>query len=679
MEAVTGDMRPPRALSPAGVWAMLQRAIDVGRFGTRSVLGTAVPCISRSRRAARAVVGLLLLAAAPTGASSPEAQNPPLVGAPQVVRDLHWGDVLFYFYQGDHLQALTRLGAAQEFNRVGHHAVEAELLKGGLYLSLGQHEEAGRIFKALLDGNVPLDVRNRAWFYLAKVWYQRNYLEEAASALTSIRGALPGDLEPERHLLEAQVLMYMGRYDEAIRALERWQPAGDGSDAWSSFARFNIGAALVRQERLEDAARLLDRVGQIEPRTEELAALRDKANLALGFAWLKANRPADAKSVLQRVRLEGPLSNKALLGVGWADSAQQHHEKALAPWLELRQRSVLDAAVQESYLAVPYAYAQLDATSQAAEQYMFAVEAFAQEAQRIDQSIAAIRDGRMLEMVIAHDKGEQVGWYWQLAALPDAPETRYLYHLLASNEFQEGLKNYRDLKLMQRNLAAWSLSVAAFENMIDARRHAFEQRLPAMRQTLDTVDLDGLEARKNELESRLNAIERDDDVAGLATSHELEQWAKIQQIEKMLASADESDPMVQEMREKARLVRGALQWNFNGSYKARLWRGRKELRELDVAYKEARRRSVLVQRAREEYPARTEAFAGRVAGLQPRIDSLSARLDATAISQSRYLAAIAIKELEAQKERLAAYSLQARFALASIYDRASSGGSGGER
>ena len=50
--------------------------------------------------------------------------------------------------------------------------------------------------------------------------------------------------------------------------------------------------------------------------TEELAALRDKANLALGYAWLKADRPADAKRVLQRVRLEGPQSNKALLGVG---------------------------------------------------------------------------------------------------------------------------------------------------------------------------------------------------------------------------------------------------------------------------------------------------------------------------------------------------------------------------
>src|SRR4029453_391748 len=208
-----------------------------------------------------AVAGALALAAGPVAARKPK-EDKPLIGTPQVVQDLHWGDVLFYFYQGDYMQALTRLGAAQDFNRVAHHTVEAELLKGGLYLSLGEHEEAGRIFRSLRNDNVPPDVRNRAWFYLAKVWYQREYLQQAADALASIRGALPGDLEPERHLLEARVMMYLDHYDDAIRALERWQPVGDRSDAWSSYARFNIGVALVRKERVEDAAKLLDGVGQ---------------------------------------------------------------------------------------------------------------------------------------------------------------------------------------------------------------------------------------------------------------------------------------------------------------------------------------------------------------------------------------------------------------------------------
>jgi hypothetical protein len=398
----------------------------------------------------------------------------------------------------------------------------------------------------------------------------------------------------------------------------------------------------------------------------------------LGYAWLKEGRPGDAKAVLQRIRLAGPQSNKALLGVGWADSSQERYSKALVPWLELRGRNLLDAAVQESYLAVPYAYAKLDAQGQAAEQYTLAVARYDEEAKRIDQSIAAIRSGAMLDVIAGDDKSERVGWYWQLQNLPDAPETRYLYHLLASNEFQEGLKNYRDLRLMRRNLANWTLSVAAFEDMVDTRRRAYAERVPGLQKTLDGVDLDALEARKSELESQIAAIERENDVAGLATAREREQWSKVERIEKALAEADQGDPVVQEMREKTRLLRGTLLWDFNSSYKARLWRARKELRELEVAYKEARRRWVLVERAREEYPARTEAFAKRVQGLQPRIERLSARLAGAADSQNKYLADIAVRELESQKERLAAYSLQARFALASIYDRAAGSGGGGE-
>jgi len=93
-------------------------------------------------------LGTVAQAADVTRVDKRTAGSGPLIGTPQVVRDPHWGDVLFYFYQGDYLQALTRLDAAQHYERVSQHTVEAELLKGGLYLSLGEHQEAGRIFTA---------------------------------------------------------------------------------------------------------------------------------------------------------------------------------------------------------------------------------------------------------------------------------------------------------------------------------------------------------------------------------------------------------------------------------------------------------------------------------------------------------------------------------------------------
>jgi hypothetical protein len=108
--------------------------------------------------------------------------------------------------------------------------------------------------------------------------------------------------------------------------------------------------ALVRVGRLPEAIAYLDRVGRMETRDEELLALRDKANLALGFAYLQARRPGDARPILERVRLEGPFSSMALLGVGWADSSLGEFKRALVPWLVLRKRNLLDSAVQEAYL-----------------------------------------------------------------------------------------------------------------------------------------------------------------------------------------------------------------------------------------------------------------------------------------------------------------------------------------
>src|SRR5690606_9904366 len=118
---------------------------------------------------------------------------------------------------------------------------------------------------------------------------------------------------------------------------------------WAGYARYNLGVALVRLGRTSDGAAMLERVGTMpfDPLDEAGASLRDKANLALGFAWLQAGQAALAKPSLQRVRLSGPFSTKALLGVGWADAELADHRAALVPWLELKERSLLDAAVQE--------------------------------------------------------------------------------------------------------------------------------------------------------------------------------------------------------------------------------------------------------------------------------------------------------------------------------------------
>jgi len=233
-----------------------------------------------------------LLVALPWASASAKNVKPDPNGlAPHVVEDLAYGDVLFYFYQDDYFDSITRLLAAQQLDRIPHTKEEAELLLGGLYLSLGEHVEAGRIFQQLLNQNTSEAVRNRAWFYLGKVWYQRGYLEESENALKQVSGKIDQRINAERYMLLAQVMMREGRYDDAIAALSNWH----GSPDWTAYAQFNLGVSLVRKGRLPEAIGFLNRVGQMETRSVELLALKDKANLALGFALLQVQRPAEAR------------------------------------------------------------------------------------------------------------------------------------------------------------------------------------------------------------------------------------------------------------------------------------------------------------------------------------------------------------------------------------------------
>jgi hypothetical protein len=581
------------------------------------------------------------------------------------IRDLHYGDVLFYLYQDDDFEAITRLTAYQHWNLIPHHEDEGQLLLGGLYLSLGMHNAAGDRFQTLLTKDVPTGVRNRAWFYLAQVWYARGYLDKAEQALRKIQGKLSPELEAQKDHLFANVLMYQGKFDEAIRLLVVWK----GSPTWSAYARFNLGVALVRQKRLADADPFLTAVGTMYVETPEMLALKDRANLALGFAELQAEQPAKAKVALERVRLNGPYSNKALLGTGWADAALGDYKAALNPWLELRNRNLLVAAVQESLLAVPFAFGKLSANSQSAEYYESAVESYDAETVRLDDAITRINSGAMLEEVIKSERESRYGWFWQLKTVPDAPESRYLYAVLAGHDFQEGLKNYRDMVYMAHTLDKWGDSMEAFGDMIDTRERAYAQRLPRVDALLASGAVEKLAQHKTDLDNRLNDIDGAKDVAALGSAEERDQWSRLQRLEAALAAAPDDQDKA-DLKDRLRLVKGVLYFRLNDSFKARMWQQRRTIKDLDLALHEAQNRWIRVERARQSVPTNNGEFAARVAALKTRIDALQLRMAATERKQSTYLAQVAVAELEQQKNRLATYQVQARFALATMYDRA---------
>jgi len=583
---------------------------------------------------------------------------------PRDVRDPHYGEVLYFFYQQNYFSALAHLMTAQHFGQFPHHTDEAELLRGGMLLSYGVHLEAGRIFERLIESGAAPGVRDRAWFYLAKIRYQRGYHDEAQDALSRIGGVLPGDLESERRLLHAFLLMRREQYREAATLLEGIK----GQTDWLRYGRYNLGVALVRAGETERGMALLQQIGQEPVAVEEFKALRDKANVALGYIFLQAGRPEEARVALERVRLDGLMSNKALLGMGWVYSAQEKQERALVYWDELRKRPIQDAAVLESLLASPYALGKLGAWRRSLEEYETAIAVYNRELAQLDSSIAAIRAGRLATSLLHDDGVEEMGWTWQLEQLPDSPETRYLSQFLASHEFQEALKNYRDLSFLSGRLEQWVSDVASYQDMLATRRQGFRERLPAVLSSKRVQDQGRIAQERDRYTQMLGKIDWENDAEALANEKDQTQLARLERIRRLMSR----NPVEDENWQRYRLLRGLLRWDIETDYPARLWEVKKSLQDLDRALADTETRRTVLVRAQLDTPASLDAFEGRIRALIPRIRVYQERARELGRLQAEYLAELAVAELNAQRDRLVTYLTQARFAVAQIYDQSSS-------
>jgi tetratricopeptide (TPR) repeat protein len=417
------------------------------------------------------------------------AQTSPAVPGKKIEAP-HYGDTLFEFFQDKYFSALTGLMTSQNFTRLTPHDDEAEVLRGGMLLSYGNHREAAQVFERLIDQTASATVRNRAWYYLAKIRYQRDLPAEAQASLARIDGPLPDKLEEDRLLLEGQLMLARGDTAGAVRVLEPLAQPGRPDvyateASGSTFARFNLGVALLKSKNAADRARgavLLNAIGIEWAGNEEQRNLRDRANLALGFAALQQERGADARTFLERVRLNGQQSNKALLGFGWAAASLKQFDKAVIPWLELTQRDPGDAAVLEARLALPYAYAELGASGQALSLYEKTVADYESENLRLDQSVAAIRNGRWVQTLLERNPAEQMGWFANVRELPDAaamPHASHLSQVMAQHAFQESFKNLRDVLFLERNLTQWRDNLVVFRDILDHRKRTFAERLPS--------------------------------------------------------------------------------------------------------------------------------------------------------------------------------------------------------
>ncbi|MBW2419976.1 MAG: hypothetical protein JRH19_15640 [Deltaproteobacteria bacterium] len=591
------------------------------------------------------------------------------------LKDPYFGEALYHAYQGRYFDALERLDS----EIAQHHGVDepeldtlflyidqAEFSVGDFELHYRMHHRAGRAIKAVLEGDVPEPVRNEAAYRLARIHLQKDQPLEALRALDGIHGRIPEEIRDNVHFLRANVYMALGRPSDAVEVLQH----SKGGDDLQGFSTYNLGIALLQDGRPKEAIRQLDKAGQMKAGDPATRAIRDKSNLVLGTLLFEAEEFDPAQSRLNRVRLEGPFSNQALLRAGWADVSAQNFERAVVPWSILAEREASDTAVQEAMLALPYAYSNLDVHGRAAVLYGRAVETFGDELGKLDTSIASIRKGEFLKALVREEIRQDKDWVIRLRSLPETPETFYLMSLMASHDFQTSLQNYLDLEDLRKKLVAWQGGLDSFDEMIRLRRRYYEPRLPQIDREfrkLDAQMLLRLEQRRH-VAGRLERMLVAPQPEQLATSQERNLAARLEALQTALQQAKGPERAAQE--ERLRRLQGVLSWKLETDYHQRLTEAHEHLRDLNGDVEALQTRYDSFVRARQAASHSYVGYGDKLKGLHSRVDRALERLTGLMARQGHTLETVAIRELEIRRERLEAYQNQALFAFADSYDRA---------
>lgn len=591
------------------------------------------------------------------------------------LKDLYYGEALYYARQGLWFDALERLDTEiqqhdgvdePELDPLYYHIDDAEFALGDFELRYRMHNRAGRAFRAVLEGDVDELVRNDAAYRLARLQFQKGQYADAQQALARIQGKVPAAIRDDVEFLRANILLAEGQPAEAANILKQLQD----SDSFGGFAAYNYGIALLQDGQLQAAREQLDKAGRISSDDPAMLAIRDKSNLVLGTLLMEDGQNTAAGAAFNRVRLDGPFANQALLSAGWAAMSTDRIERAVVPWSILAEREVTDAASQEAMLALPYAYGKLDVHGRAATLYGRALDSFGVEVDRLNESIDSIRDGKFLEALVREEIRHDKDWVIRLRAIPQAPETFYLMDLLATHDFQTGLQNYLDLADLRKKFLAWQWSLDSFDDMVAIRHDHYEPLLPGIDQQFRELD-SRLRLRIEQhriLTRRLNDLLTTPRPEFLATREEHATLQQIEDLESRLLNP--GDPDEENLRQRLLRVKGALTWTLETEYHARLTRFDSNLRSLNEAMAIAHEQNEAYIRARQ---AATHSYVGYdrpVERLRVRVRQATQEVERLMARQGHLLEVVAIEELVARRSRLENYRDKARFALADSYDRA---------
>ena len=609
------------------------------------------------------------------------------------VADLRYGVALYHYYQQDYIAALAELMVADTRDGIQGHGDNPELIAGGVSLAFGMQHHAEGVFNQILqDERRPQSVRDAAWFYLGKLHYTRGDWASAEQSFARVSSEFKPSLRAQMQALQINIRIRNKNYaDLTLDNID-----ADELRSWSPYTFYNLGAAHAREGDFASAQKFFSELAEIDlvdnpVRRKEQWALQDKAYTAIGYSYLAEKKYAAAIREFTKVRLDGVFANQALLGYGWAAVAQEEYDQALRPWQLLRSRSLMYPAVQESLLALPYAYEKLGAQGEAVNAYQSAEELLAREIQLIRDMRATLTEGELLTLIgsepLSADDAKKIlrsdaaqdgaltavvtddGQNWLKLDSTSIIKTRsaYLNELFSKNTFQTAVLDLRDLLRLQALLQIWLPKLDAYHELLLQKQATRDRQEQLLKQNSITQQEQKLLAERAALAQQLEQISSSENYMALADEETRALYVRIERGQQTIARMKGAGQDTSELEARAKMFGGILLWRAAQAYPAQLAAQQSELKTIDASLAQiAKTRQNIADITATSMDI--QPTLARVQVLQKEVSAHLGNTNQLITEQSSLLRQQVDRQLAAHEKRLNNYLAQAHLAVARLYD-----------
>ncbi|AGH42756.1 tetratricopeptide repeat protein [Paraglaciecola psychrophila] len=624
--------------------------------------------------------------------------------------------VLYEYYQGNFSLALTQMaileqkfpnGLTQIPDSLSGYQVEPELLKGGISLAYGLDNQAANIFLRLLKNNIKPDVTAYSWLLLGKTYYQKRQFSDAAHAFQQIKPHTADELfEPSTRdnwlYMQSQLhgfLLKQGTNTTNTTDIQWLQQLSENS-IYRDYVQYNQALALLQkgnnQQAISVLSTLINNDNSFVSRWMDWAdplfsdndapnvdaerdAIRDRANLTLGYTLLQNAEPFEAFRVFENIRTDGLDAEAALLGYGWAAAKKDELQTALAIWQRLILMPQNSEYTLEAYLASAYAYENAFAPRQSLQVLQLGLDRFKQALVNLNQAEKEVKQRQfILDLLPNKDKQLSVDADVSLSLNTKGRpfNTAQLFDSVSvSNEFRAGLLALEQNRDLQQQLLNWQQRLQQYHLMLDERQVERRKRAKHILQNRILEQLPALQAQRDVI-AQVIATAQNQQNGQVLMSLQSQQWLdRVKRSEKRLVTITQlkkqlDQPLLADSYEmRVERVAGRLIWQASEAYSANHWQAQKALQQLDAEISKAQQRQ---QQLLKQLAAKPD-FAEQ----RDRVSSLAQRIS-TEIVKSNGLQNALVSQLsdtftqfiQAHKLKVSHYILQAQLAMVRLNDQA---------